>query len=261
MAGNYWFDNDCARAFWDQRHGKSYLDLLRATGDRLDVQDGETWIDLGCGGGQLTALLWHRSAGKIGRIHSLDCAPANHQAIQKLAERLAPGSGEDRIQFGVHDLSRGLPQFASASVDGVVSGLAVSYAESIDPATGRYTDSAYNHVLSDVFRVLRPGGRFVFSVNVPHPQFWRILIESLRSGLFVPHARRVFLNALRMQSYGRWLKREARRGRFHFFPVSEIAARLAAIGFVRLEHTLTYANQAYVFRAVRPHVLEQRASA
>lgn len=261
MENNHWFDNDCARAFWDQRHGKSYLDLLRATGDRLDVQDGETWIDLGCGGGQLTALLWHRAAGKIGRIHSLDCAPANRDAIGKLAERLAPGSGEDRIRFEIHDLSRGLPQFSSTSVDGVVSGLAVSYAESIDPKTGRYTDSAYNHVLADVHRVLRPGGRFVFSVNVPHPQFWRILIESLWSGLRAPHARRVFFNSLRMQQYGRWLKNEARRGRFHFFPFAEIEARLAAVGFTQIDHTLTYARQAYVVRAVKPYPAEQRASA
>jgi SAM-dependent methyltransferase len=261
MQDNHWFDDDCARAFWDQKHGKSYLDLLRATGDRLDVREGETWIDLGCGGGQLTALLWHRAAGTVGRIHALDCAPANRDAIRKIADRVAPGSGEDRIRFDTHDLSRGLPQFASQSVDGIVSGLAVSYAESVDPVSGRFTDTAYNHLLTDVFRVLRPGGRFVFSVNVPEPRFWKIMIESLRSGLFAPHARRVFFNALRMQRYGRWLKREARRGRFHFLPFAEIESRLAAAGFTRIEHTLTYARQAYVIRAVKPPALELRASA
>jgi len=256
---NHWFENDCARAFWDQRHGKSYLDLLRATGGWLDVRPGETWIDLGCGSGQLTALLWQRAAGKIGRIHALDCASANREALEKLAARLAPAK-QDRIRFEVHDLSRGLPQYASSSVNGVVSGLAISYAESFDSRTGRYTDAAYNHLLEDVYRVLQPGGRFVFSVNVPQPRFWSILFDSFRSGLFVPHARRVFFNSLRMQFYGRWLKSEARRGRFHFFPIQEIKGRLAATGFSGIEHTLSYARQAYVIRAIKPYALENRVS-
>jgi ubiquinone/menaquinone biosynthesis C-methylase UbiE len=261
VEANYWFDNDCAQAFWDQKHGKSYLDLLKATGERLDASAGETWIDLGCGGGPLTELLWRRAQGEIGRIHALDCAIANRSALEKLATRLAPGSWEDRIRFEVHDLSRGLPQFPDASVNGVVSGLAISYAESVDPETGCYTDTAYNHLLADVHRVLRPGGRFVFSVNVPQPRFWSILIESFRSGLFVPHARRVFFNSIRMQTYGRWLKKEARRGRFHFFPIHEIEARLTAAGFTRIDHTLSYARQAYVVRAFKPQSLELRASA
>jgi ubiquinone/menaquinone biosynthesis C-methylase UbiE len=252
MEANLWFDNDCAKAFWDQRHGKSYLDLLRATGERLDVRTGDTWIDLGCGSGQLTALLWQRSAGTIGRIHALDCAPANRDVIDKLAVRLSTGAGRERIRFEVHDLSRGLPQFAASSIDGVVSGLAISYAESFDAKAGRYTDEAYNSLLADVHRVLRPGGQFVFSVNVPKPRFWNILIESFVSGLFAPHARRVFFNSLRMQLYGRWLKKEAGRGRFHFFPIHEIKSRLAAARFTGIEHTVSYAGQAYVVRAIKP---------
>jgi len=252
MEANLWFDNDCAKAFWDQRHGKSYLDLLQATGEKLAVQEGDTWIDLGCGSGQLTALLWQKSAGTIGQIHALDCAPANRDIIEKLAARLASDAGPKRIRFGVHDLSRGLPQFAASSIDGVVSGLAISYAESFDAGSGRYTDAAYNHLLADVHRVLRPGGQFVFSVNVPRPRFWNILIQSFLSGLFAPHARRVFFNSLRMQRYGRWLKKEARRGRFHFFPIREIAARLTAAGFIDIEHALSYAGQAYVVRALKP---------
>jgi hypothetical protein len=52
-----------------------------------------------------------------------------------------------------------------------------------------------------------------------------------------------------MQSYGRWLRREARRGRFHFFPLAEIVQRLEWAGFREMRYRLSYAGQAYVISA------------
>jgi hypothetical protein len=56
----------------------------------------------------------------------------------------------------------------------------------------------------------------------------------------------VLVNAIKMQRTGRWLNREARRGRFLYFPNEEIAARLQRVGFQDLQHRLSYAGQAYV---------------
>jgi hypothetical protein len=56
----------------------------------------------------------------------------------------------------------------------------------------------------------------------------------------------------RMLWYGRWLKREARTGRFHYLPADEVSRRLSAAGFVSITHRLSYCDQAYVFRAVKP---------
>ena len=55
-----------------------------------------------------------------------------------------------------------------------------------------------------------------------------------------------------MLRYGRWLKLEARAGRFHYLPAPEVTARLTAAGFHRVEHRLSYAGQAFVFRAQKP---------
>ena len=58
--------------------------------------------------------------------------------------------------------------------------------------------------------------------------------------------------ALRMMRYGAWLQREARTGRFHYLPATEVATKLAAAGFEAIEHRLSYARQAFIFRAVKP---------
>jgi hypothetical protein len=55
-----------------------------------------------------------------------------------------------------------------------------------------------------------------------------------------------------MLRYGSWLKREARRGRFHYLPVEDIARKLAAAGFTAVEHRLSYAGQAFLLRCRRP---------
>jgi ubiquinone/menaquinone biosynthesis C-methylase UbiE len=77
VGDNHWFDDRCARAFWDQRQALPYRELLRDTAAWLDPRPGEHWLDLGCGCGQLTAQLWQRSGGGLARVVAVDCAAAS----------------------------------------------------------------------------------------------------------------------------------------------------------------------------------------
>jgi hypothetical protein len=100
--------------------------------------------------------------------------------------------------------------------------------------------------------VLRPGGRFVFSVNVPNPAWARVAFFGLPALLTTRRPLRLLRDSLRMMRYGSWLKREAARGRFHYLKSDAVHARLAAAGFTAIEHRLSYARQAYLFRARKP---------
>lgn len=259
METNYWLTDECAEAFWDQHLAKPYQELLADTVDWLKPKPGERWLDLGCGGGQLTAALWRAAEGKLTQIVAMDCAAANGEAIARLMRRLPIPPQPGQLIFQVANFSHGLPDLPTASFDGIVSGLALSYAEHQDPQTGLYTDLAYNRVFSECRRVLKPSGRLVFSVNVPEPNFWRIVWKSLGSSIKIRRPLRTLRNVWRMQQYGKWLKHEARRGRFHFLPQEAVIARLRAAGFGEIQCRLSYAGQAYLFHAQRAAAVEAAA--
>jgi SAM-dependent methyltransferase len=251
-AVNYWPKDSCARAFWSQRELPPYRRLLRDTAEWLEPHPGQRWLDLGCGGGQLTRTLWEKSGGSLEEVVALDCASQNHRAIAKLRNTTEPPATAAQLRFVHADFSVGLASFVSASFDGVMSGLAIQYAESYSEERGCWTTEAYDHLLAEACRVLRPGGVFVFSVNVPEPAWSKIALYGIPGFFRSGHPIRYVKNSLRMLRYGAWLKREARAGRFHYLPVSVVADKLGRAGFVGVEHRLSFAGQAEVFRCRRP---------
>ena len=249
---NHWPESKCAKAFWGQHELPPYKRLLGDTIAWCDPRPGQRWLDLGCGCGQLTTALWLKSQGRLRQVVGLDVAAVNAVAFERLRDVVQPPATAEQIAFHQADFSSGLGSFADSQFDGAVSGLAIQYAESFDGDAGGWTKDAYDHLLREVRRVLRPGGWFVFSVNVPDPAWGRVALAALTGLWRAPKMTRFVKNSLRMWRYGSWLSKEARRGRFHYLPVDEIVRRLGAAGFEQIDHRLSYVKQAYVMRCQKP---------
>src|SRR4051812_40078572 len=158
---NHWPHAKCAKAFWDQQKLPPYKELLADTAAWLEPKAGQRWLDLGCGCGQLTQALWTLSRGQVAEVIGLDVAAGNEKAYEDLRQTLQPRPTADTLRFVTGDFSGGLARWEEGHFDGVVSGLSISYAEHYDEATGRWTSAAYDRILAEVFRVVRPGGTFV----------------------------------------------------------------------------------------------------
>jgi SAM-dependent methyltransferase len=253
---NYWPDTKCAKAFWSQHTLPPYRQLLADTVAWLDPRPGERWLDLGCGSGQLSRALWRLSGGTVAEIVGLDCAAVNATAYGRLRRDEPEPIPEDRLRFVCGDFSTGLASWPAGYFDGVVSGLAIHYADSYSEAKGCWTTDGYDHLLNEVGRILQPGGRFVFSVLVPKPAWGRVALSSLAGIFQARNPLRFLQRAHRMWSYGGWLTREARRGRFHYLPLPAIVTRLTAAGLADCEYRLSYSNQAFLIRGRKAAVAQ-----
>lgn len=249
---NYWPESKCAKAFWGQHELPPYKRLLADTIDWCDPKPGQRWLDLGCGCGQLTTALWLKSKGSVRQIIGLDVAAVNAIAFERLRDAVNPRATAEQITFQNADFSNGLGAHGDNQFDGAVSGLAIQYAESYDPVTGTWNKDAYDALLRDICRVLKPGACFTFSVNVPDPAWGRVALAAFTGVFRAPKMGRYVKNSFRMLKYGKWLSQEARKGRFHYLPVEEIVERLQKAGFINVEHRLSYVKQAFLLRCQKP---------
>jgi SAM-dependent methyltransferase len=135
----------------------------------LDPQPGDTVLELAAGPGE-TGFLAAKLVGETGRLISTDFAPGMVAAARQRAQEMGITNAEFRVLDAEHmDLGEN-------SVDGVLCRW--GYMLMVDPAAA----------LTETRRVLRPGGRLVFSVfAAPERNPWvSLLVRSLVTGGHLP---------------------------------------------------------------------------
>ena len=180
--------------------------------------------------------------------HLPDPYPHDESRLHHYRGRLLMASGDYTAAMALHQ--RALELASERRDIEMMAAAEVAIGES-RIQRGEYP-AALEHLLAEVCRVLRPGGSFVFSVNVPEPAWSKIALYGIPSFFRSSHPLRYVKNSWRMLRYGAWLKREARRGRFHYLPAAEVADKLARAGFAAIIHRTSYAGQAEVFRCQAP---------
>jgi len=105
---------------------------------------GSRVLDAGCGPGKYAEILLSRGAA------SILCLDASEKMLGHAKAR-----NGDKVEFRLADFGQPMPFLESASFDLVLSPLALDYVKD------------WHGVFGEFFRALKPGGRFVFSLNHP----------------------------------------------------------------------------------------------
>lgn len=169
-------------AFWDDyigAGGNEFHRLLVAPAQSrlLALQPGETVLDVACGNGQFAREMARTAA----RVVAIDVSPT----FIERAERHTAAEGRANIDYRLVDATdeAALLALGERSFDAAACGMALMDIPVIDP------------LLRALRRLLRPGGRFVFSVTHPcfnHPGARMSEEQEERDGsLVVVHAMKV----------------------------------------------------------------------
>ncbi len=237
-------------AYQYQHEAKPYKELIQDFTSFLSLSGGEIVLDIGCGSGRIIQLVLEKSNGKIQEIWGLDHSVLVLKYAERNLKKTFPNLN-DRIHFLEWNISEGLPFQLENYFDLVTAGLSIQYAQHWDGK--KWTKEGYKKVLRDVFLALKPGGQFVFSVNVPNPDFSRVVKESRREIFLSWRFPLNILVSLIMLWQSKWLVEQTKIGRFHYLSIEEVMEMLKEANFINISYKLTYANLAWVVSCHKPN--------
>ncbi|NTW21982.1 class I SAM-dependent methyltransferase [Candidatus Falkowbacteria bacterium] len=239
--------------FWGEEYGKVYPQLEVARPYKKLIKDmneaiGQSvsgkWLDVGCGSGAMVEIIWQASAGKAEEITAFDLTETMLKYTQdKVDKLLAPGD-RGKIKLLQHDLSYKLP-FADGYFDGIVANLVLPYVINHEGAEGK---AALRAVLREMYRVLKPGGKFVWSSPVKNVNFWMVFFSSWREILDPREIKNLYYGPA-ILSHALKIQKKGKDSVYSFLDKAELAELLESLDFKDIEIKRSFAGQALVLKS------------
>jgi len=228
---------------------KPYTNLSKSIFKMLEPKENEKWLDVGCGPLRVSELIWKKSDGKVGSIEAIDIILKPAQ--DKLTKLTKQGIYLP-IRARYASITDSLP-YPDNYFDGIGANLVLPYVVDFVGQKGR---DAFEGVLREMFRVLKPGGHMVWTTPVHGVKFFLVFVASLPDMLniyeYIAHkditriqqGTRILKHALAIQNKGK-------SGIYTFLQKNELQALLRKIGFTAFAWERTFAQQTWVNRVYK----------
>ena len=234
---------EAAQAFWTRyftvydtlNQARPYQAMIARQVDLVEPAPGDRVLDAGTGSGNLAAALARRGA----RVTGIDfCEPA--------FELARPKAPDATFQFG--DLTRPLP-FETASFDKVTCSAVLHV----------LSEDQQRFALTELGRVLRPGGRLVVTAFANGFSALKVYAETLRAerrattlAATAAFGLRYSWNTARVLYYVWRIQRQHRRGAYAYVDEGSLRALLTSAGLEPQSLERTLAGQCVTALAVKP---------
>lgn len=232
--------------FWNN-YGKIYRHLEASTPYKkmladiaaiVSKRDFARWLDAGCGPGTMINLIINNQHN-YDKIVGIDF---DGVMLDQATQRLKNNS---KVFIQSSDLSKRL-NFKDGEFDAILANLVLSYVIIFD---NRYTgSSALNEVLKEMYRLLSPGGLFVWTTPNEKVNFSKVFLASWKQ-VFNPFTPKYIYYGPRVLSYAKKIQAKGEIGLYHFLKKEQIENIMRDIGFVNIEVKNTFAGQSYLISA------------
>lgn len=232
--------------FWNN-YGKIYRHLEASTPYKNMLSDiakivaqhsFAKWLDAGCGPGTMINLIINNQ-NNYDKIVGIDF---DGVMLDQATRRLRHNS-KVVIQSG--DLSKNLA-FEDKSFNAILANLVLSY---VIIFNNKYTGSdALKEVLKEMYRLLSPGGLFIWTTPSEKVNFSKVFLASWRQ-VFNPFTPKYIYYGPRVLSYAKKIQAKGEVGLYHFLDKEQIKNIMQDIGFINVEVKHTFAGQSYLVSA------------
>lgn len=211
-----------------------YKNLLEDFGKNLPKSIEGKWLDLGSGSGAVVELL-RREMGHAGNNTEIIATDFEPKMITFLQKRF-----KDSQNINIQQLDLAMSfNFPDNYFDSVTANLVLPYLIHHEGEVGL---KGFIKLLKDVYRILKPKGKFFWSSPKNGVNFFRVFFASWKDILDLKNLNHLYFGpailkqALQIQHKGKC-------GIYHFLDIKDLERILSDIGFVNIKFSRSMAGQ------------------
>jgi ubiquinone/menaquinone biosynthesis C-methylase UbiE len=237
----FWASYARVYPYWER--SRLYQRLLDDIKKWINPKANGRWLDVGSGPGTvIEKVILPKIQGKLKEIIGIDFEDAMLGiATQKLA-------GHPEVKFQNVDLSQKTP-FPAEFFDGIIANLVLTYVRNFENKKGR---EALEGTLSEMYRILKPGGTFIWSTPRKDMNSLRAFIASLPDIFNLRHPENLYYGPAIFR-YSRTIQKLGRLGIYNFLEKEELIEIMKQIGFSNIRLKFELAGQVWLFKAIKQH--------
>ena len=234
--------------FWGPKYGSiypylecstPYHNLIDSIFDFLTFNVNDNILDCGAGSGLIVKKILENEK----HVANIDALDVSEVMLSHIKDKLKDidDTLEDKVNLVLHDLSYKL-KVEDEKYDKIISNLVLTYNTTHE---GEFGEEALEGVLSDMYRVLKVNGSFVWSTPIKDVSFLKVFIASGKDMLDLKNYKRLYYGPMILK-HALEIQRKGKEGLYHFYEKDKIESILLRIGFKNIKFKKTFADQAWV---------------